>query len=83
MKLNDLSPQWAPPMLQSARPRPCDRKRKDRGRGHKGQLARSGGGTRVGFEGGQMPLARRIRSAVSTTSLPNRLSHQRIRTGEV
>ena len=30
------------------------------GRGHKGQKARSGGGVRVGFEGGQMPLARRI-----------------------
>ena len=30
------------------------------GRGHKGQHARSGGKTRVGFEGGQMPLARRI-----------------------
>ena len=29
------------------------------GRGHKGQKARSGGGVRVGFEGGQMPLARR------------------------
>ena len=30
------------------------------GRGHKGQKARSGGGVRPGFEGGQMPLARRI-----------------------
>ena len=30
------------------------------GRGHKGQKARSGGKVRVGFEGGQMPLARRI-----------------------
>ena len=30
------------------------------GRGHKGQKARSGGGVRIGFEGGQMPLARRI-----------------------
>ena len=33
---------------------------KTAGRGHKGQKARSGGGTRIGFEGGQMPLARRI-----------------------
>lgn len=33
---------------------------KTAGRGHKGQNARSGGGVRVGFEGGQMPLARRI-----------------------
>ncbi|MGM0366349.1 MAG: 50S ribosomal protein L15 [Actinomycetota bacterium] len=30
------------------------------GRGTKGQLARSGGKTRIGFEGGQMPLQRRI-----------------------
>ena len=33
---------------------------KTAGRGHKGQKARSGGKVRVGFEGGQMPLARRI-----------------------
>ncbi len=33
---------------------------KTAGRGHKGQKSRSGGGVRVGFEGGQMPLARRI-----------------------
>lgn len=33
---------------------------KTSGRGHKGQLARSGGGVRPGFEGGQMPLVRRI-----------------------
>ena len=30
------------------------------GRGNKGQKARSGGGVRVGFEGGQMPLIRRV-----------------------
>lgn len=29
-------------------------------KGHKGQKARTGGGTRVGFEGGQMPLYRRL-----------------------
>ena len=33
---------------------------KTAGRGHKGQGARAGGGTRPGFEGGQMPLQRRI-----------------------
>ena len=33
---------------------------KTAGRGHKGQKARSGGKVRVGFEGGQMPLVRRI-----------------------
>ena len=30
------------------------------GRGHKGQHARSGGKVRIGFEGGQMPLVRRV-----------------------
>ena len=33
---------------------------KTAGKGHKGQKARSGGGKRPGFEGGQMPLYRRI-----------------------
>jgi len=33
---------------------------KTSGKGHKGQKARSGGGVRVGFEGGQMPLHRRL-----------------------
>lgn len=33
---------------------------KTSGKGHKGQWARSGGGVRIGFEGGQMPLYRRI-----------------------
>ena len=35
---------------------------KTSGKGHKGQNARSGGGVRPGFEGGQMPLYRRIAS---------------------
>ena len=61
MKLHELSP--APGSNQEP-------KRKGRGigtgngktagRGHKGQWARSGGGVRPGFEGGQMPLARRL-----------------------
>ena len=33
---------------------------KTSGKGHKGQWARSGGGVRPGFEGGQMPLTRRL-----------------------
>jgi large subunit ribosomal protein L15 len=33
---------------------------KTAGRGQKGQKSRSGGGVRIGFEGGQMPLARRL-----------------------
>ncbi len=61
MKLSDLSPSQG-----------STRKRKRVGRGpgsghgktsckgHKGQNSRSGGGTRVGFEGGQMPMQRRL-----------------------
>jgi large subunit ribosomal protein L15 len=33
---------------------------KTSGKGHKGQNARSGGGVRIGFEGGQMPLVRKL-----------------------
>lgn len=61
MKLHELSP--APGSV-------AERKRigrghgsgngKTAGKGHKGQNARSGGGVRIGFEGGQMPLTRRI-----------------------
>src|SRR5699024_11737314 len=44
---------------------------KTAGRGHKGQWARSGGGVRPGFEGGQMPLARRRpRGGSNTISAP-------------
>ena len=61
MKLSELSP-------AEGSVRPAYRKGrgsgsgngKTAGRGHKGQKARSGGGVRIGFEGGQMPLARRI-----------------------
>src|SRR3954447_6184254 len=35
-------------------------KGKTSGKGHKGQKARSGGSLRLGFEGGQMPLIRRL-----------------------
>lgn len=61
MKLHELSP-----AAGSAK----ETKRKGRGvgsgngktagKGHKGQKARSGGGVRPGFEGGQMPLQRRV-----------------------
>lgn len=49
------------------------------GRGHKGQKSRSGGGVRVGFEGGQMPLQMRLpkfgfSSRVSRFSAEVRLS---------
>lgn len=52
---------------------------KTAGRGHKGQRARSGGYNKVGFEGGQMPLQRRLpkrgfRSKTSTDCAEVRLS---------
>lgn len=60
-------------MLHNLRPRPGSRHRvkrlgcgessghgKTSGKGHKGQKARSGGSIRLGFEGGQMPLIRRL-----------------------
>ncbi len=61
MKLHELSP--APGSTKE-----CFRKGrgagsgngKTAGKGHKGQKARSGGGVRPGFEGGQMPLQRRV-----------------------
>src|ERR1700731_4082533 len=55
--------------LHNLRPRPGARHRvkrlgcghgKTSGKGHKGQKARSGGSRRLGFEGGQMPLIRRL-----------------------
>jgi large subunit ribosomal protein L15 len=59
--------------LSNLKPRPGSRHRTKRlgngessgkgktcGKGHKGQKARSGGSIRLGFEGGQMPLIRRV-----------------------
>ena len=61
MKLNELAP--AP----GSKKTPTRKGRgigsglgKTSGKGHKGQNARSGGGVRPGFEGGQMPLHRRL-----------------------
>jgi len=59
MKLYELSP--APGSVKEAKRKgrgPGSGNGKTGGRGHKGQNARSGGGVRPGFEGGQMPLAR-------------------------
>ena len=61
MKLNELSPAAGSTRDAKRKGRgPGSGNGKTGGRGHKGQKARSGGGVRVGFEGGQMPLARRI-----------------------
>ena len=89
MKLNSLSP---------AEGSKKDRKRAGRGigsglgktagRGHKGQSSRSGGFHKVGFEGGQMPLQRRLpkRGFASRTSRYNdevRLYQLEVMTAEV
>ncbi|WMJ82589.1 50S ribosomal protein L15 [Oscillospiraceae bacterium LTW-04] len=61
MKLHELSP--APGSVKDAFRKgrgPGSGNGKTAGKGHKGQKARSGGGVRPGFEGGQMPLQRRI-----------------------
>ena len=61
MKLNELSPVPGSTHVAKRKGRGhATGNGKTAGRGHKGQKARSGGGVRVGFEGGQMPLARRV-----------------------
>jgi len=58
------------------------------GRGHKGQKARSGGSVRPGFEGGQMPMQKRLpkygfSSRIARTSAQIRLSELNAVTGDV
>ena len=61
MELFELSPVHGSTKVGKRKGRGCGTGNgKTAGRGHKGQKARSGGKTRIGFEGGQMPLARRI-----------------------
>ncbi len=61
MELHELSPVFGSTKVGKRKGRGCGTGNgKTAGRGHKGQKARSGGKTRIGFEGGQMPLARRI-----------------------
>ena len=61
MKLNELSPAMGSTHVSKRKGRGhATGNGKTAGRGHKGQKARSGGKVRVGFEGGQMPLARRV-----------------------
>ncbi len=72
MKLHDLSPN---PGSRKTRKRigrgPGSGTGKTAGRGHKGQRSRSGFSQRFGFEGGQMPLVRRV---------PKRGFHNKFRT---
>ena len=61
MKLNELSPAVGSKTEGKRKGRGAGTGNgKTAGRGHKGQNARSGGGVRPGFEGGQMPIYRRL-----------------------
>jgi large subunit ribosomal protein L15 len=61
MKISDLSPAPGSKKKNKRVGRGCGSGHgKTSCRGHKGQKSRSGGGTRIGFEGGQMPLQRRL-----------------------
>jgi len=61
MKLSELSPAVGSSKAPKRKGRGhASGNGKTAGKGHKGQNARSGGGVRPGFEGGQMPLYRRL-----------------------
>lgn len=61
MKLHELSPAAGSTAPASRKGRgPGSGNGKTAGKGHKGQNARSGGGVRPGFEGGQLPLYRKL-----------------------
>jgi large subunit ribosomal protein L15 len=61
MKLNELSPAQGSAKAAYRKGRGAGSGNgKTAGKGHKGQNARSGGGVRVGFEGGQLPLYRKL-----------------------
>ena len=61
MKLHELSPVAGSTQVGQRKGRGVGTGNgKTGGRGHKGQHARSGGKVRIGFEGGQMPLVRRV-----------------------
>ncbi len=61
MKLHELSPAQGSTSPRYRKGRgPGSGNGKTAGKGHKGQNARSGGGVRIGFEGGQMPITRRL-----------------------
>ena len=61
MKLHELSPAQGSTKAAYRKGRGAGSGNgKTAGKGHKGQNARSGGGVRVGFEGGQLPLYRKL-----------------------
>jgi len=82
MKLNDLKPAGGSKQDRHRVGRGVgSRWGKTAGRGHKGQRARSGGFHKVGFEGGQMPLHRRLPKRGFTTLTRNDIAE--VRTSEL
>lgn len=89
MRLNDIKPAAGSKQTAKRRGRGigCGLG-KTSGRGHKGQKARAGGFHKIGFEGGQMPLQRRLpktgfRSALARTTAEIRLHELAAIEGEV
>lgn len=80
MKLNELSP---PKGSKTSRKRlgrgSGSGTGKTSGKGHKGQNARSGGGVRPGYEGGQMPIQRRLPKVGFTNIFKKRIAIVNIR----
>jgi large subunit ribosomal protein L15 len=80
MKLNELSP---PKGSKTSRKRlgrgSGSGLGKTSGKGHKGQNARSGGGVRPGYEGGQMPIQRRLPKVGFTNIFKKRFAVVNIR----
>ena len=78
MKLHDLQPASTGSYVNCSRKARVGRgigsgNGKTSGRGHKGQNARSGGGVRPGFEGGQNPLYRRLPKRGFNNPFPQRV----------
>lgn len=80
MKLNELSPAEGASKDAFRKGRGIGSGNgKTSGKGHKGQKARSGGGVRPGFEGGQMPLVRRIPKRGFTNIFAKPLAHVNVK----
>ena len=81
MKLSDLSPAEGSVKSAYRKGRGIGSGNgKTAGKGHKGQNARSGGGVRPGFEGGQMPLQRRLPKR-GFSNYPFKVEYQTVNVG--
>ncbi len=80
MKLHELSPAKGSKTSRKRLGRgPGSGTGKTSGKGHKGQNARSGGGVRPGYEGGQMPIQRRLPKVGFTNIFKKRIAIVNIR----